>query len=178
MESMPRRIDRISRHLFESGGIRITARSTDEEIDALPNLIASCGGVWNPKRLFSGGSGTSASERAAHAILGHAPGLTLNPETEEMAFDGALLWGEVFRHRYPGANWAIGRKPKLSINYGDPVLVGPYQYLQQFGVRRELFAHVGCALLDKPLGWTLSGLIEMRAFGLGLGPDPRRRVMP
>jgi hypothetical protein len=95
-----------------------------------------------------------------------------------MVFDGALLWGELFRQRYPEAKWTIGGKPKSSVDYGDPVLVGPYQHLMEFGIQRQLHGFVGSILLDKPFRRTLSSIVELRAFGLGLAPDPRRRVMP
>jgi len=144
----------------------------------MSKFISDLGGLWNPKRLISSGDGTDENELQAIAILGHPPGLTLTPETVEMVFDGALLWGEVFRHRYPEAKWAIGGKPRSSIDYGDPVLIGPYENLSEFGVRGQLFGAVGLLLFRLPNNWTLSALMRQRAFDLGLAPDPRRRVMP
>ena len=178
MESMPRRIDHFSGYLYESSGVLVTARASDEEINALPGLIAKCGGLWNPTRLLEGAHELTDDKRFAISVIGHDPGLTLTPETVDMAFDGALLWGEVFRNRYPEAHWDIGEKPKSMVDYGDPVLAGPYKYLNQFGVRRELFAHVGCILHGRPFKANLTEIMKIRAFNLGLAPDPSRRVMP
>ena len=178
MASLPQRVDRISHYLHESAGAMITAQSSDDEIDQLPKFIAQLGGLWNPRKLLIGNGESGASEKLAREILGHEPGLTLNPETVEMVFDASLLWGEAFRHRSPEARWAVGSPPKSSVDYGDPVLIGPYKYLSEFGVRRELFGFVEGPLNGEPSQWTLTEIMKLRAFSLGLAPDPRRRVMP
>jgi len=171
IESIPRRIERISSHLFDAHGVRIELTSPDEVVDKLPSMIAASGGTWNPKLLLTG-------RDEPHPLLGPGGNLRPTPETEAMLFDGALLWGEVFRHRYPEAKWSIGKKPRSSVDYGDPVLVGPYQHLSEFGVRRQLNGAVGRILLDAPDTWTLSNISRIRAFELGFAPDPRRRIMP
>jgi len=171
LESMPRRVGRISQHLYEAHGVKIDHASSDDVVDKLPNLIAVSGGTWNPTLLLTG-------HDKPHPFLGPKGNLKPTPETEAMIFDGALLWGELFRHRYPDAKWAIGTKPRLSIDYGDPVLVGPYEHLSEFGLLGQLYGSVGCLLLGSPDKWTLTNLMRMRAFDLGLAPDPSRRVMP
>lgn len=171
IESMPRRVNRISRHLHEAHGVMIDPGSPDEVLDKLPSLIAASGGLWNPKLLLTG-------RDEPHPLLGPKGNLRPTPDTEAMIFDGALLWGEVFRHRYPEAKWAIGRKPKSSVDYGDPVLVGPYEHLSEFGLQRQLYGSVRSFLVEGRDSWTLSDLARMRAFELGLAPDPTRRVMP
>ena len=170
MEQKSQRILSISDHLFKMHGVRITPSSTDDEIDRLPALIGSLGRL---KKLtdeqieFRLTTVKSAMVDAMRELL---PTEMPDGETMAMIFDGGLLWGEAFQFRYSGAQWVLAGKPKSSVHYGDPVLIGPIggKYRPEFDPRLDLLGSVSRILFGKLDGSSLSGIMGKRAVELGL----------
>ena len=175
MEQKDGRIRAISDHLFLSHGIRITATSPDNELNRLPELIGSLGRLrkLTEEQVAASFSGVApfAKDFVRELFGDYVP----DGETLTMIFDGGLLWGEVFRVRYPGAEWALAGKPKNSVHYGDPVLVGVKgaRFWPEFDPNMELKGFVERLLDGVDDNWTLSMIMSYRAFRLGLGPNPR-----
>ena len=175
MEQKDARIRAVSDHLYLAHGVRITALSPDTELNRLPELIGSLGSL---QKLTEDQVAASLKDVAPFAkdfvreLFGDdAP----DGETLAMIFDGGLLWGEAFRVRYPGAEWALAGKPKNSVHYGDPVLVGVKgaRFWPEFDPNMELTGFVGRVLDGAEDNWTLTMIMSYRAFSLGLGPDPQ-----
>ena len=93
-------------------------------------------------------------------------------ETVDMISDASLLWGEAFRRIYPDSQWAIGAKPKSSIDFGYPLIIGIDKFRTQFNTRAMLYGDT-CRLLlgfenDKSISW----LTNKWAYLLGFIEDP------
>ena len=75
-----------------------------------------------------------------------------------------------FQFRYSGAQWVLAGKPKSSVHYGDPVLIGPIggKYRPEFDPRLDLLGSVSRILFGKLDGSSLSGIMGKRAVELGL----------
>lgn len=172
-ESMSRRIENISDFLYAAHGVRIVPSSLDGEIDRLPDLISKLGGLRTmpdeeiETRLLLT---RPVARDAMRALLGRDE---IDENTRLMVFDGALLWGEAFRLRYPAAAWQLAGKPRSSVYFGDPVLVGIDELRMEFDTQIDLHGFVGRILLNLEEGWAPSRIMKMRAFKLGLGPDLR-----
>ena len=172
MEQKELRVQTISRYLLQVHGLEITPNSTDEEINRLPSMIASLGGLIT----LTAEQFASAHQRSKPEVievmfkLGH----TKEPDamTRNMIFDAALLWGELFRNRYPGAKWELAREPRSSIYYGDPVLISAERTRAEFDPKVDLTGFVCGILLNEPDSWTLTKIMKFRAFDMGLGPEP------
>lgn len=177
MESMSRRVANISGFLCEAHGVRLTPECSDEEIDRLSWLIASLGGRVEMSEEEFEARLAGVPEWKKEVFRSIFPRGTMSDETLLMAFDGALLWGEAYRIRYPLARWTIGRKPKSSIHCGQPVLVGDDPNYE-FGPFFELRGHVSSLTIGQPHTWSLSELMRMRAFSMGFGPDARLEGVP
>ena len=155
-------------------GVRITPSSTDDEIDRLPALIGSLGRL---KKLTDEQIElrlTTVKSAMVDTMRELLPTELPDGETMAMIFDGGLLWGEAFQFRYSGAQWVLAGKPKSSVHYGDPVLIGPIggKYRPEFDPNMELTGFVGGVLFNSPEDWTLTMIMAQRAYKLGLGPDP------
>ena len=152
LEQIPKRVSNISAHLQASFGVSVGVGASDSELDKMPAAIASLG-RW--RHISDDEFESMLSEvkpdkrelmRAMH------PQEMLDGETLAMVFDAALLLGEVFRFRYPGATWSIGAKPKSSVNYGDPVVVGIDKFRMEFGVQMQMHGAVGLAMSNNQIG--------------------------
>jgi hypothetical protein len=178
MDQMPTRIETITDYLFESQGVRYSLDSNDEELERLPDFISKLGGL----RTLSDQEFESSIENAHPGLKdffrNELPRTDLDEETLAMATDAGLLWGEIFRHRYPQAVWQIGAKPRSSIDYGWPVLAGSPFNRSEFNPQRELIGFVYEHLERTPSHRTICRLTKLRAHALGLGPDPGVEMIP
>lgn len=178
MAQMGRRTENIARYLKEYAALEFSAKSSDEVVDRLPAAIASLGGLRLLSDLEFEMEIARSPDHAKEAMRSLLPREDLNEETKAMVFDAALLWGENFRARYPGARWEIGQKPRGSIYYGEPVLRGIEGNRWEFGVRQQLHGFVGRILLHDSSPPTPSEIMRMRAINLGLAKtaeaSPRR----
>ena len=171
MHQMPLRISRISDFLFLSGDVRISPNSSDEEINALPTLIARLGGLVQRTDEQIEADLVGARPHAVEMLRATSSRVALNAETDAMVFDASFLWGEVFRYRYPGAEWTYCSRPKSALYYGEPVLaVNGIRF--QFCPDMNLYGQVGRRLLGQHDPWTPVKLMKIRAFRMGIGPEP------
>ena len=168
LDEMPSRIKKVSDYIFDARGVRITPQSTPDVINQLPALIASLGSLRQiPDEEFE--FLIARKEAWKTDILRDImPRMDLSAETRELAFDASLLWGEAFRVSYPEAKWAVGGKPKSSVDYAAPVLVGPKSHWMEFGVVRELVMHVSGSLQNEVDRFTLTEVMLVRARDLKL----------
>jgi hypothetical protein len=89
-----------------------------------------------------------------------------------MSLDAGLLWGEAFITRYPSAKWSIGRRPKLSIDYQQPVIIGEDIYHSEFNPIREMIAFVDERLSGRKNKNSLNVISLYRAWLIGLDVHP------
>ena len=172
MEQKARRITDIANYLFENLGVLVSPSLDDDILDQIPSLISELGGRRELSEIEFESALTTARPQSKEAMRAVLSRQRLDGETLGMVFDAGLLWGEVFRFRYPAGTWAIGEKPKSSINYGNPVIIGVDSTRFEFCPQRELGYQVAILLSGKSSHWTLSKLMKVRANQLGLGPDP------
>ena len=168
LDEMPSRIKKVSDYIFDARGVRITPQSTPDVINQLPALIASLGSLRQiPDEEFE--FLIARKEAWKTDILRDImPRIDLSAETRELSFDGSLLWGEAFRVMYPEAKWAVGGKPKSSVDYAEPVLIGPNSSPMEFGVVGELVMHVSTVLENDIERYSLLEVMQMRARNLKL----------
>ena len=172
MEQMPIRIENVSEYIYKRHAVRLSPSSSNEELDSLPSLIGAVGALRDQSEEEFESRLVGISPHAIDAMRSVLTRKELDGPTTLMVFDGALLWGEAFRLRYPHATWAIGAKPKSSICYGEPVLVGTRTNRQEFYPVTMLHGLVGRYLLGLENVRSLSWLMRMRAYELGFGPNP------
>jgi hypothetical protein len=174
LEELPERMNLISNYIEQNVGVKITAESGDEALNLLPGAIASLGRLVSvptdeiEERLAK----LRPEDRSAYRItIGKK---RLDNETQEMVFDGALLWGEAFRKRYSQCEWSICRSPLSAIEYGQPMLTRPGLRFARFGPVWELHGEVGILLNGRPTrDWPLVKIMKMRAHEFELDDDPR-----
>ena len=171
-QQLPRRIQNISDFIYAERGVLITPSSSDEVIDQLPGLIASLGGLVILTEAQFEARIAHARPQAKDALRTVMNKEALDEPTQVMVFDGALLWGEVFRTRYHHADWTIYSRRKSSVDYGNPILVPAPPNAYFFNPFRELYGKVGLELFGTPSRNSLSRIMLIRAFEFGLGPDP------
>ncbi len=172
IEQMPARIELISRYMRETRGYDLTPGSPLLKFDELPGVITSLGNLTLLASHANEANLGSSDPKESPLWISNVPRFGPDIETINMISDASLLWGEAFRHLYPESQWAMGAKPKSSIDYGYPLIKGVDIFGEQFNTRRLLMAHV-CRLLlgqqnDKPLSW----LTYKNAYRLGFIEDP------
>jgi hypothetical protein len=171
MDQMPARIETITDYLFEYERVRYSLERTDEELDLLPLLIAKVGRLIEMSDDLFEANIANSHPGLKQFFRQELPRTTLSSETHDMIIDGSLLWGEIFRHRYPRATWQIGAKPRGSIDYGWPVLRDVQQGRYKFNPYRYLNGQVLSAIRSKHSDWTLNNLTKTHAHSLGIVLD-------
>jgi hypothetical protein len=172
MDQIPARVETITDYLFEFAGVRYSLDANDDELDRLPFLLAKLQGPRELSEEEFEGSIENSHPGLRDFFRADSPRKTMSDETHDMVVDASLLWGEIFRQRYPQATWRTGAKPRNSIDYGWPVLVGHQKYQSEFNTYLFTKTEVFSAMLEAHSNWTLGKLTHVWAHRLGLGPDP------
>ena len=172
MQSREERIQTIRAYFIRKHEYDIAIDADDATLDQLPIVIAKCGGlVPRPRMTFD--ESDPASKRARVLWQLQSPWY-LDDQTMNLVLDGALLWGEVYRHRYPASNWVLCKSPRTGVDFGEPCLSGPNPSAELFSPRGYLLRFVFASLTDDSTEkWCPSLITGIRAFYHGFIPDPR-----
>lgn len=117
--------------------VELSLHSPFEDLDELPKRISSKGEREPVNSLDYAKMLDALPEGRREFIRGVLPKWEPNLTTLEIGFDAGVVWGEIFITKYQNCRWAVGGHGKRSIDFQQPVIVGPERHGMEFNPIRE-----------------------------------------
>jgi hypothetical protein len=163
----------VTRFLKDEAGLTLSTDSSLEDLDVLPGAIAKLAGTIPVKREDQSQTLNQFPVAFRSFLKTMLPKRELSDDTLTLCLDCGLLWGEVFCTRYIDAKWAVGKPPKSSIDYNQPIIVGVDLEGMEFNPIWEMTTWVQSEIERDASRFTVADISAIRAWELGLDDDPQ-----